>query len=432
MLILEVISNIKDIKEELKEKLIEKYKNSNLSLFDLQKEVNELLKIKCVNKASYYYWTCRGWTKQEAKEKRTKLKHKNSPFQIKFWINKGYTEEQAKEKINSFRKTNIQYWINKGYTEEQAKEKVSEFSSNAGKQYSKYLKKYPENYTGIRNTQLQYWINKGYTEEQAKEKVSNRQSTCSKENFIKLYGNKIGTEKYNKRTEKWLTTLNNKSIKEKNEINLKKSCSLKNTIMKYGRDEGIKKFLKHQKINEFYFNYNEYIKHLINILKEKYYYLYTTFEYFSKYNIKQYYLDYFNITKNDIKTTLKENGIIFPKENIIFQNNFGKFKHWKLITNNGKILRSSNEINFYHLLNKFNIDYEIEKYYINTKLRCDFYLPKYNYYIEICGDIKDKSYIEKMKYKQNNFNAILLFSLNEQKDFIERLINEKDLSMYVR
>jgi hypothetical protein len=428
-----VIELIGDLKDSTKNYLLEKYKNSDLNVNNLSKVISIDLKLKCVNKTSIYYWTSRGWTEEEAEEKRTKKKNKNSPFKIEFWTEKGYTEEEARYKTNSFRKCNIEYWTSRGYTEEEAKIQISEFSRRAGKIYSKKLKDNPKRYQGILDTQVLYWIKKGYTEEESIEKVKERQRTVTLEKMIKRYGEKEGTVRYHLRTKRWLETLNSKSDEEKKEINKKKSRSFK-TILKecnYDKQKAVEVFIKSQGIKNFIYNYDEYLNKLIDIVNTNYAYLYSTFEWFSKHNIAQYYLDYFEISKKQLKKDLYKRGIEFPKQNIIFFNTRGGFRHWKLITNSGKILRSSHEINFYHLLKENNIEYEIEKYYEGTNLRCDFYLPKYNHFIEIVGDIKNDYYISKMLYKQSKFGSILIASNEEQLDFIERLINDKDISMYI-
>ena len=67
------------------------------------------------------------------------------------------------------------------------------------------------------------------------------------------------------------------------------------------------------------------------------------------------------------------------------------------------------------------LKFEIEKYYPGQKkIRCDFYLPDYDIWIELCG-MKTESYLKKMKYKNEKFGAVLLYTFDEQFDFIEKL-----------
>jgi hypothetical protein len=57
-------------------------------------------------------------------------------------------------------------------------------------------------------------------------------------------------------------------------------------------------------------------------------------------------------------------------------------------------------------------------------MRYDFYLPKYDKYIEIAGMMEKEKYKEKMIKKQKEFGAIILKSEQEQKIFINSLLNK--------
>lgn len=73
------------------------------------------------------------------------------------------------------------------------------------------------------NTRIEYYLAKGYSQEESEDLLSERQSTFSLEKCIEKHGEEIGFEIWQKRQEKWLNTLNNKSQEEIDEINRKKS-----------------------------------------------------------------------------------------------------------------------------------------------------------------------------------------------------------------
>ena len=70
---------------------------------------------------------------------------------------------------------------------------------------------------------------------------------------------------------------------------------------------------------------------------------------------------------------------------------------------------------------KNNIDFIYEKCYEKSNLKCDFFLPKYQYFIEIAGIMKDSDYREKIEFKKSKFNAIILENENEIINFYKGL-----------
>lgn len=69
---------------------------------------------------------------------------------------------------------------------------------------------------------LDYYIARGYSTETATIALSNRQSTFSLETCVDKYGKERGTVVWSERQEKWLNTMNSKSVEEINTINKKK------------------------------------------------------------------------------------------------------------------------------------------------------------------------------------------------------------------
>lgn len=95
-------------------------------------------------------------------------------------------------------------------------------------------------------------------------------------------------------------------------------------------------------------------------------------------------------------------------------------------TNHG-VLRSSYEKEFYDVLIDNNItNFELEKKYENTNMKCDFYIN--GIYIEIAPmynfDFEDL-YTKKMNYKRDKFGSLLITTKNKEdykriiKDFVE-------------
>jgi predicted nucleic acid-binding Zn ribbon protein len=244
------------------------------------------------------------------------------------------------------------------------------------------LKKYGVDHNfkieGTRPNNILYWTKKGYSIEDAKKKVSLNQSR-SLEHYIKKYGKENGLKKYNL----WITST---VYKSKNQF-------IDNIISKH--------------------------KNLSNVLKYS-----LSFEYWiSTFMLAQYLDVWFD---NDIENFYKEIPDYIKDS---FKNNQKIFKnysnnHFNMYTDRGKLLRSSGEINFYYLLKNNNIEYELEKFYPNSKMKTDFYLPQYNLWIEIAGLMHVTRYKNKMELKHQKFNAIILKNINEQEIFIKDLLNK--------
>lgn len=106
------------------------------------------------------------------------------------------------------------------------------------------------------NTTLDYYLSKGMTTDEATIALKERQSTFSLEKCIHKYGVEKGKEIFNKRNEKWLNTLDNKSNDEKKEILMKKTRGLP----RYSRES-----------KEFFDSLMERIKYLLNDDVDVYY-----------------------------------------------------------------------------------------------------------------------------------------------------------------
>lgn len=329
-----------------------------------------------------------------------------SPFSITYWTNKGYTEEEAKYQISIRRPNNILYWINKGYAEEEAKIKLTEFmrKNSISKKYliKKYgkeegLKRYNEIWNEDRktiknNTNIKYWINKGYTEEEARKKLIDRQATFSKKKLETKYNKDIANQKLKNRNEKWQRSLNENN--DMSEINKRKDSASINYFKQKCKETWVVNYInknysqKNGKIlitiynniktqDDFYKNILNYISidDLVFILKQK---------------IIKNIFDLSSDVNSEFNKIILLSDKILP---IIVK----KTKWGDIIKFNNYVFRSKGEYEIGKFLLDNNIEFELEKWYPFTKkYKCDFYIKKYDYYIELTGMMKIAKYRNKM------------------------------------
>lgn len=369
-------------------------------------------------KETLIYWTSRGWDEKEAEELRIKRKRdsKKSPMNVNYWINKGLTIKEAEYKIKTFRKNNIEYWLERGYTKEESENKRKEFQiKNNKKFFIKY--KTNENYKKEvdlkRSNNLNYWLNRGYSEKEAKEKLSNRQKTFSKEICIKKYGEIEGIKIWKKRQDKWMKSLKNsnydgysgKSIKIKDKIKKYNIERLVNSLTIKNKNLFIELFKKSNTIEDFIANYSDTFDEQDNLS------LYKIMLPIKKLKILH---EFYNTSENHIMS------LIIPK--IARIKSMYSFYSWF----NNHICRSDGEYIIANFLFKNNINYIYEKNYENSTYKCDFYLPKYNIYIEYLGMIKKNQnpYKTKLNYlHKNNINHIASNNIDEIKINIMKYVN---------
>lgn len=348
-----------------------------------------------------------------------------SAFKIETWLKKGYTEEEAKYQIAIRRPTNILYWmVNYDLNEEEALIKKLEHQKKGGKgSANRPIEKIRETSPRCK----EYWISKGYSEEDAIIKVSETQATFSLNICIEKYGEEEGYCVWKSRQDCWQETLKAKSDEEIEEINKKKDCKkISSWINKYGDKEGKEKFIEYlikntgkpppQKLDDI----KQYILAKIDPID-----VYLPIDRIR--NIVPRYFwelvkrpkDFDGWLKSFIDFKAPYGEIIFKKINPnapqgLYQMHVGK-----------KLLRSSREILFYNILKEhdlhLDIDFEIERYYDNSKMRSDFYLSKGNIYIEILGrnTSKDMIYEQKMLYKQATFGSVLMRDPKEYEEYIK-------------
>jgi len=152
--------------------------------------------------------------------------------------NKLYTEEEAKIHVKSFRKNSIYYWLKHGYSEEEAERKRMEFQHSNIYKAIDAAKKVPS------NTQIEYYTQKGYSIEEAKKIISDRQRTFTLEKCIAKYGEQEGRKRWKDRQNKWMESLNKKTLEEKQQINKRKSLSITQYINRFGLKKGLNEYYK--------------------------------------------------------------------------------------------------------------------------------------------------------------------------------------------
>lgn len=148
-----------------------------------------------------------------------------------------------KKFINIKSHWNIDYWLVRGYSEEESKKNIKSLQSDNSFKLRESKVNNPNKYIGTSNTQIEYWIKKcGGDIEEAEKLLSERQATFSKDKCIYNYGEEIGLEVWNKRQEKWVNTLNNKSQKEIEKINKLKIHTKDSMVRRHGEKEGLIKY----------------------------------------------------------------------------------------------------------------------------------------------------------------------------------------------
>jgi hypothetical protein len=119
----------------------------------------------------------------------------------------------------------------------------------------------------------------------------------------------------------------------------------------------------------------------------------------------------------------KYNKKLFNYNKIISKKNkFGCY----IYTEHG-FIRSMLEYYFYKLLILNKIEFLLDKCYPNSSYRYDFYLIKYEVYIEIAGMMKIESYKAKIEIKKEKFiNVIILETTEDMLSYIQKIKQSED------
>jgi len=333
---------------------------------------------------------------------------RNSVFCIEYWLNKGYNKEQAQYQISIRRPTSINYFVHKfGVSLKEAERLKSEHQSNASKQHKNKAQNRPNS--------LEYWTTRGYDEDQARIEISKRQAR-GKEFFINKYGKTEGIKRWKQRQINWQNTLKSKPKKEINFINnKKKSLNYKKLKTKFKTDNEIKEHLKQTRNMNLVLTVDEFKQVIIESLNNNPDWHYGSAEQL----VKKFARIQFDILKIKNPKVFLE-PFVSKLKDVVFQTS-GKYHAYRKWVGT-RLLRSSSEIKFFEMLNNKKIEYVIDECYPNSNFRCDFYLPKYNYFIEIAPMYhNNKKYQEKMNYKKKVFDCIILTNISEMKKFLEEI-----------
>lgn len=374
-------------------------------------KMNNKIGMPKLGKQTIRYWTSRGWSKEEAEVLRVKIKRDptTSPMNIQYWVNKGYSIEDSMFKVKSQRKMNIEYWINKGYSIEEAEAERNKYQKRSNKKFIIKYKtedEFKRKIDSNKSNTLEYWITRGYDVEIAKKMQSKRQSTFSKNICIEKYGYENGIKIWEDRQKKWINSLRNSNY----DLVSGKSITINDKIKKYDIDRLLNSLtIKNKELFKVIFKKSNSIEEFIHN-----YMLKIDIDELSMYRIllpikrMKILHSYYNTNESYIMS------LIIPKLARI------KTTYSHICWFNNHICRSDSEYILANFLVKNNIDYIYEKKYKNSKYKCDFYLTKYDIYIEFLG-MKMESYKTKLEFLNNN--NIKHISSNDI-EFIKNKINE--------
>lgn len=347
-----------------------------------------------------------------------------SPFNIQHWINKGYTEIQAQYQVDIRRPSNIKYWLHKGYTQESADAKMRQQHVTISK--DSFIKRHGEQ-IGIRKYNetilkqklnskrcKQYYINKGYTQQQSIKMVSEYQRR-DYNHFIKKYGQKLGIQKYNEKTKKWMKKIqfnmqSDQSFHDKFYTNRNRASltQLKQVYPNQWKRYVITRFKPaYQPIIQKIFEYQS-----LQQLKNNIYNLVGDINRLNQILQYTYVKQHFNI--NDPMSIFIQ---ILDKNNIDYRKR-GKYGRYFYLNN--ILYKSTSQYNIAKFLLDNNISFEYERGYIGTKMKTDFYLIDKDTYIEYCGLMQKTKYVDKINIKKQyalQHKLHILFSQSQQEIF---------------
>jgi hypothetical protein len=291
----------------------------------------------------------------------------------------------------------IDFWLCRGYSEEESLKKVSELQSKSAKMINFDNRLLPSN--------IEYWVNRGFSNDEAVEKIRHHQTTFSLEKCIQKYGEIDGTKKWEDRQIKWINSLN-KTKEIAGGFN-NDSSSVDFFKNKFG-DEWVLRLLSKLSYTE------DNLKILTNIINQ------------CK-NID----DLCEYIKNNVNfDTLSELHFIFNskliqeifnidyetlKSYIINKLKIQKTKFGNLWFIDGFIFNSNGEYVIGKLLKNKGVEFLHNKKYPNSNMRYDFFLPKYNIYVEYFGLIKNLGWCDNVildKYKRKMDEKILFCQKN--------------------
>jgi hypothetical protein len=276
------------------------------------------------------------------------------------------------------------------------------------------------------NACIEYYLERGYSEEEAKELIKERQAVGRLDKFIERYGEEVGKKKWEERQIKWQNTLNSKPQEEIDAIKKKKGFVYSLKAKNIMTNEEISLYVSQTSIR--------LSKKLIPSIE-----------------------DFSNRIKEDIKNNIIYEGIhineimnhytpsqfvlLDIEDPILYMKNFidviDKYENANIIQNKGLLknytmwseegfLRSSLEIFTYEKLKERNILFEIDKKYPHDNnpgsWRYDFYLPAYDVYIEVSPAYDKVEHVRKrVDEKEKLFGCLVAKNHKEILDILDSI-----------
>ena len=304
----------------------------------------------------------------------------------------------------------LDFWFCRGFSEEESKEIIYDLQSKSSKcvDYEKRL--LPSN--------KEYWLNKGYSLEESLSKVKERQTTFSLDKCIDNYGYSEGVKIFNQRQEKWLESITKTRISTGG---FNQDCrSVEYYQGKYDKD-----WDNHMLSGNTYTDTNRFvlldllkfgddIESLIEYIKDELEFnSIKDLDFIFKSAVMQ---EIHNLSYENLKTKILEDiGVVKTK----FSN------YW---FSDGNRYNSNGEYQISKHLKRMGIDFKHDEWYPDgKKYRYDFYLTKYDTYIEYFGFIKNVGYVDNKMldeysrkmgdkivfFKDNGYNVIYDTSVSE-------------------
>jgi len=267
-----------------------------------------------------------------------------------------------------------------------------------------------------------YWIKKGYTEEEAVSIVSKRQSTFSLEKCVERDGEKNGRKRWEERQELWQKSLLNNTEEFIDDMNERKNPWKEEFWERDSWKEDYASRVKKgngvvPKLLLECFDVKDLIKMLPTIV---------TYEKLRQYlKIKGLRIA-FKITEQNeehiYREMMKEYSFELPKNS----KSFGQKCYY-----NGIMFRSLGEAEIAKFLDKEGVYFLYERRYPikETRYLYDFYLPKYDLYVEYYGLSLYGPYKERMEKKKkelldNNIKCVFSDDVEKLKEYLKEEINE--------
>jgi predicted CoA-binding protein len=222
----QTVKHFKNISNEISDAILKwlvEDPHSTINTVDFDLQVREFYNHDGARERTWVYWTRRGWSEIEAKEKVTALQGATRKQNIARLTKELGSAEIALQAVKDRdRKAShrcIEFWQMQGLDDAAASSKVFE------SQYRVPTIETKEKFKRTSKRSVEYWMSSGLSKEEALAKVTERQSTFSLEKCIEKYGEDNGYNVWLKRQEQWQNTLLSKPLEEQERINQAKMSS---------------------------------------------------------------------------------------------------------------------------------------------------------------------------------------------------------------